>query len=123
MSRRFLAILRNDWKWYAALVAFMIFTAFVVRMPRPPALPASPGAASGNSSSAQVPDAGPPGTHTDSATVPDPDWLYYTVQEGDTIESIAQLFVIRADDFGAANGLLLGEELTPGRCVRIPPPE
>ena len=123
MSLRFLAILRNDWKWYAALAVFMIFTAFVVRMPRPPALPAPPGAASGNSPSAQVPDAGPPDTHADSATVPDTDWLDYTVQDGDTIESIAQLFVIRAEDFCAANGLLLGEELSPGRRVRIPPLE
>ena len=40
MSLRFLAILRNDWKWYAALVVFLIFTAFVVRMPRPLALQA-----------------------------------------------------------------------------------
>lgn len=123
MSLRFLAILRNDWKWYAALVVFMIFTAFVVRMPRPPALQAPPGAASGNSPSAQVADPGTSETQADSTASPDPDWLYYTVQEGDTIESIAQLFVIRAEDFCAANGLLLGEELSPGRGVRIPPSE
>ena len=123
MSLRFLAILRNDWKWYAALAVFMIFTAFVVRMPRPPARQAPPGAASGNSPSAQVPDAVTPETHANPAPSPDPDWLYYTVQDGDTIESIAQLFVIHAEDFCAANGLLMGEALSPGRSVRIPPSE
>ena len=122
MSLRFLAILRNDWKWYAALALFVVFTAYVMRIPRPPARP-PPGAASGSRPSAQAPalDAGV--QDPVPAAVPDTDWLYYTVQDGDSIESIAQLFVIRAEDFCAANGLLRAEELAPGRRVRIPPPE
>ena len=123
MSLRFLAVLRNDWKWYAALLLFATFTAFIVLRPERKVPGATPAATSGNSPSAQVAEAGPDERSAVPAPAPDPDWLYYTVQDGDTIESIARLFVIRAEDFCAANGLLMGEALSPGRSVRIPPPE
>jgi len=69
-----------DWKWKAALAAFGLVTAAVVFWP--------------------LPDPPPPPESSlpaEEAFLTD-DMLEYTVQEGDTPESIARLFVIRLDD-------------------------
>ena len=47
--------------------------------------------------------------------------LDYTVQEGDTVEGIARLFVVRQDDIRRVNSLPLGEDVTPGQRIKIPP--
>lgn len=47
--------------------------------------------------------------------------LDYTVQSGDTVESVARLFVVSSADIIRINKLQAGEELKPGTVIRIPP--
>ncbi len=47
--------------------------------------------------------------------------LDYTVQEGDTIEGIARLFVVRQDDIRRVNNIPAGTDVTPNQRIRIPP--
>ncbi|MGD9612605.1 MAG: LysM peptidoglycan-binding domain-containing protein [Kiritimatiellia bacterium] len=47
--------------------------------------------------------------------------LDYTVQEGDTIEGIARLFVVSKDDILKVNGLAAGAEVAPNQKIKIPP--
>lgn len=49
------------------------------------------------------------------------DLLDYTVQENDTVATIAHLFVIREEDLRSVNGWAAGEELEPGMRIKIPP--
>jgi LysM repeat protein len=49
------------------------------------------------------------------------DVLDYTVQSGDTVESIARLFVVSSADILRINKMQAGEELKPGTVIRIPP--
>ena len=71
----------------------------------------------------------PPPPPAPAATTPDPldspwnpdDLLQYTVQEGDTPEAIARLFVIRLDDLMAANSMPLSGDFEPGQRIFIPP--
>ena len=47
--------------------------------------------------------------------------LDYNVQEGDTIEGIARLFVVSADEIRKVNGLAPGAEVVPNKTIKIPP--
>ena len=47
--------------------------------------------------------------------------LNYRVQEGDTLESVARLFVVLEDELRRVNNLREGEALTPGNSIKIPP--
>lgn len=47
--------------------------------------------------------------------------LDYTVQEGDTAESIARLFVVRKDDILRVNSVPAGSDVKPGQKIKIPP--
>ena len=47
--------------------------------------------------------------------------LDYTVQSGDTVESVARLFVVSGPDIIRINKMQAGEELKPGTVIRIPP--
>jgi LysM repeat protein len=47
--------------------------------------------------------------------------LDYTVQEGDTAEGIARLFVVRKDDILRVNGMAAGSDVKPGQKIKIPP--
>ena len=47
--------------------------------------------------------------------------LDYTVQDGDTLEGIARLFVVRQEDIRRANGLAAGDEVRSGQTIKIPP--
>ena len=49
------------------------------------------------------------------------DVLDYTVQSGDTVESIARLFVVSASDIRKLNGLGNDGEVAPGKVIKIPP--
>jgi LysM repeat protein len=49
------------------------------------------------------------------------DVLDYTVQSGDTVESIARLFVVSAADIRKLNGLPSDGEVTQGKVIKIPP--
>ena len=48
------------------------------------------------------------------------DMLRYTVQEGDTVASIARLFVVSEDELRRVNHVPDGDELAPGRMIWIP---
>ena len=47
--------------------------------------------------------------------------LDYTVQDGDTAEGIARLFVVRKDDILRVNGIAAGADVKPGQKIKIPP--
>jgi LysM repeat protein len=47
----------------------------------------------------------------------------YTVQPGDTVESLSSLFVVAKDDIRRANKLEAGQALTPGMRIKIPSAE
>ena len=47
--------------------------------------------------------------------------LDYTVQEGDTAEGIARLFVVNKDDILSVNGIPAGADVKPGQKIKIPP--
>lgn len=47
--------------------------------------------------------------------------LDYTVQEGDTAEGIARLFVVRKDDILRVNGIAAGADVKAGQKIKIPP--
>ena len=47
--------------------------------------------------------------------------LDYTVQVGDTIESIARLFVVRQDDIRRVNNIPVGQDVKPAQRIQIPP--
>lgn len=47
--------------------------------------------------------------------------LDYNVQDGDTVEGIARLFVVSADEIRKVNGLAAGAEVAPGQKIKIPP--
>lgn len=47
--------------------------------------------------------------------------LDYTVQDGDTAEGIARLFVVRKDDILRVNGIAAGSDVKAGQKIKIPP--
>jgi len=49
--------------------------------------------------------------------------MNYTVQSGDTVDSLASLFVVSKDEIRRVNGLAAGENLTPGQRIKIPSAE
>ena len=109
--------LHGDWKWYAALAVFVLFTALVVWLPRPQAAPAAATAAPAPSSTADT----PPGRPDPSADERER-MLQYTVQDDDTVAKIALLFVIAEEDLRWANNISEGGEFAPGDSIWIPVP-
>ena len=107
----------SDWKWYAALTVFVLFTALVVWLPRPQAAPAAATAAPSPSSTADT----PPGRPDPSADERE-SMLQYTVQSDDTVYSIARLFVVSEEDLRWANHIPEGGEFTHGESIWIPVP-
>lgn len=47
-------------------------------------------------------------------------WVYYTVQEGDTLEAIAQQFGVTSDSIASFNALEDPDDLQPGQTLTIP---
>ena len=108
----------GDWKWNAALAIFVVFTALVVWLPGPQAESADViKAAAPTASPADLSPVGPG---------PAPDelegMLYYTVQDDDTVFSIARLFVVSEEDLRWANHLPEGGEVVAGDKIRVPTP-
>ena len=56
-----------------------------------------------------------------AAVLVEEDVLDYTVQNGDTVESIARLFVVSSDAIRSLNGLAPGDEVKPNKVIKIPP--
>lgn len=63
---------------------------------------------------APVSEPAPEGTAQDAM-------LDYTVQEGDTVEGIARLFVVRKDDILRVNNIPAGTDVKAGQTIKIPP--
>lgn len=47
--------------------------------------------------------------------------LDYTVQPGDTLDSIAKLFIVSKDEIMKLNGLSSTDSVKPGQKLKIPP--
>ena len=106
-----------DWKWYAALAVFVIFTVLVVWLPRTQAKPAAVPAPPSPSSTTDIPPGRPEPTADERESM-----LQYTVQDDDTVYSIARLFVISEEDLRWANNIPEGGEFAPGDSIWIPVP-
>ena len=104
-----------DWKWYAALAVFVIFTALVVWLPRPQAAPAVVPTPASPNGAADMPSGRPDPTPDETDAM-----LYYTVQDNDTVASIARLFVTSEEELRWANHIPEGGEFAPGDKIRIP---
>jgi len=59
-------------------------------------------------------------TPSPEPTATRPSVFYYTVRDGDTVESVAILFFIEVEDLLQANGLVPGEIIYPGDVLVIP---
>ena len=105
----------GDWKWYAALAVFALFTVLVVWLPRPQVAPAAATPPPSPIGAADMPS-GRPGPTSDETDA----MLYYTVQDDDTVYSIARLFVVAEDDLRWANHIPEGGEFASGDKIRIP---
>lgn len=56
-----------------------------------------------------------------SLDIPQDQLIEYTVQVDDSVDSIARLFVVSADDIRAVNNLSADAQLRSGQVIRIPP--
>lgn len=106
----------RDWKWYAALAVFALFTTFIVCLPRPSSKPEDMSAPpTPNAAPAVLPPARPDPTPAEYDAM-----LRYTVQEGDTATSIARLFAISEEELRWANHVPDGSDLAVGVMIWIP---
>ena len=105
----------GDWKWYAALAVFMLFTALVVWLPRPQAAPAAVTDPLSPNVTTNIPPGRPESTADERESM-----LQYTVQDDDTVHSIARLFVISEEDLRWANNISEGGEFAPGDKIWVP---
>ena len=108
----------RDWKWYGALAVFVLFTALVVWLPTPQAKPAAVNTVASPTAS--------PADLSSNRPAPTPDelegMLYYTVQDDDTVFSIARLFVVSEEALRWANRIPEGGEFAPGDKIVVPVP-
>ena len=98
-----------------ALAVFVLFTALVVWLPRPQAKPAVTATAPSPSNIAGILPGRPAPTADEQEHM-----LQYTVQDGDTIFSIARLFAVSEEDLRWANNLPEDGDLTAGVKIWIP---
>ena len=107
-----------DWKWYAALAVFALFTALVVWLPGPRTKPAATVMAPPSPNGAtDMPSDRPDPTPDETDAM-----LYYTVQDNDTVASIARLFVTSEEELRWANHIPEGGEFAPGDKIWVPAP-
>jgi len=73
---------------------------------------------------APAPDAGTPAPAPDmgAAPVAPPTLLDYTVQDGETVDSVAKTFLVKKDDILKANGATDANQIRPGMRIKIPVP-
>lgn len=86
--------------------------------------PAAPEAAPVSAAEPVVPVPEAPAAVAPAAPAPDASqeaMLDYTVQEGDTAEGIARLFVVSKDDILKVNNIAAGEDVKAGQKIKIPP--
>ena len=104
-----------DWKWYAALAVFVLFTALVVWLPRPQAAPVAATASPSTNDTTDMSSGRPEPTAVERENM-----LQYTVQDDDTVAKIARLFVTSEEELRWANHIPEGGEFAPGDKIRIP---
>ena len=108
----------GDWKWHAALAVFVVFTFFIIWLPGPQAKPAAESAVT--TTTVNPADLAP------RRPAPTPDqlesMLHYTVQDDDTVASIARLFVVPEEEIRWANRIIEGGEVIAGDKIRVPAP-
>ena len=109
--------LLGDWKWYAALAVFVLFTALVVWLPRPQAAPTTVTVPPSPSSTADMSSGRPEPTADERENM-----LQYTVQDEDTVAKIARLFVTSEKERRWANRIPEGDEFAPGDKIWVPAP-
>ena len=109
--------LLEDWKWYAALVVFVLFTALIVWLPRPQAAPAVATAIPSPTGATEMPPGRPEPTADEQESM-----LQYTVQDDDTVAKIARLFVTSEEELRRANRIPEGGEFAPGDKILVPAP-
>ena len=51
-----------------------------------------------------------------------PTLLDYTVQDGETVDSVAKTFLVKKDDILKANGATDAAQIRPGMRIKIPVP-
>ena len=107
----------RDWKWFAALTVFALFTALVVWLPRPHTAPAAATAPPSPNGTADMPSGRPEPTADERESM-----LQYTVQNDDTVAKIARLFVTSEKELRWANRIPEGGEFAPGNSIWIPVP-
>lgn len=107
----------SDWKWYAALVVFVLFTALVVWLPRPQAAPATATPPPSTNGTADMSSGRPEPTDDERENM-----LQYTVQDDDTVAKIARLFVTSEEELRWANHIPEGGEFAPGDKIWVPAP-
>ena len=107
----------SDWKWYAALGVFVLFTALVVWLPRPQAAPAAATPPPSPNGTADMPSGRPEPTDDERENM-----LQYTVQDDDTVAKIARLFVTSEEELRWANRITEGGEFAPGDKIWVPAP-
>ena len=78
---------------------------------------AAPAPAPDSGTPAPAPDMGAPDTIYDTPTL-----LYYTVQDGETVDSVAKTFLVKKDDILKANGATDAGQIRPGMRIKIPVP-
>ncbi len=81
------------------------------------AAPVAPAADSGTPAPAA--DAGTPAPAVPAAP---PTLLDYTVQDGETVDSVAKTFLVKKDDILKANGATDAAQIRPGMRIKIPVP-
>ena len=106
-----------DWKWYAALSVFVLFTALVVFLPRPQAAPVAVTVLPSPTGATDIPPGRPEPTADERENM-----LQYTVQDDDTVAKIARLFVTSEDELRWANHISEGGEFAPGDKIWVPAP-
>ena len=82
-----------------------------------PAAPAAPAAEAGTPA-APVADMGA----APAAPAVQPTLLDYTVQDGETVDSVAKTFLVKKDDILKANGATDAAQIRPGMRIKIPVP-
>jgi len=78
----------------------------------------------GEAAPAPAPDAGTPAPAPDMGVAPaaPPTLLDYTVQDGETVDSVAKTFLVKKDDILKANGVTDATQIRPGARIKIPVP-
>lgn len=69
----------------------------------------------------EAPAVEPPPAAPAAPAIPQDQLIEYTVQMDDSVDSIARLFVVSADDIRAVNNLSADAQLRSGQVIRIPP--